>query len=184
MEISAELLELIIMGKEKDCDTDQERLVEDESAKTDSDAPVTPTASRNQLPSKSVLKPPIIHELRMNANSQTPRSGPPSGGITPRATPRVVPGTPRGLSTTDDQKAKKIKTTFDELSTKTGLENIGKWFEEQTRGSGEMTEDQFFAFLQNLTQFSDWEIYEIFDILGTIRQFITRDTDIDQETWF
>lgn len=99
-------------------------------------------------------------EIVEKTTARTPRTN-----TTPRGTGNL---TPRGSSHAEDPKARKAKTLFDELCGKTGLENAMKWFEAHAVPlDREMSEGQFMQFIQSLTKFYEWEVYEILDILGT-----------------
>jgi hypothetical protein len=60
------------------------------------------------------------------------------------------------------------RTLFDEMYTKTGLEQVKFWFLEHIQSSKNlvMSETAFVAFLRNLTDFSEWEILEVYDMFG------------------
>jgi hypothetical protein len=72
----------------------------------------------------------------------------------------------QGSTTTPD--SKKTTPILDDLYSKAGLEHTRTWFLEHVKNRSQtFTENQFVSFLRKLTDFSDWEIFEIFDIVGT-----------------
>lgn len=179
MEFNIGMLEEIIMGRASADDPEQMDGAEEQevSRSYESSVPLshTPPVIRKEVNGKSSMRlnSSQVADLKTASVSMTPRTSSvnlSSSGQTPRMT-----NTPRGASTpragtlpAEDLKAKKPKTLFDELSTKQGLENAVRWFEAHcSTNDRELSEAQFMSFLQSLSNFYDWEVYEILDILGT-----------------
>lgn len=184
MEFNAELLEEIILGASRlDNENPDERLSLEESTKG-SESVVAPHAT----PGTTRRDAGQRDSLRLNASQLADARSAALNGTTPRATterdsmekaaaktPRMVSTprgsgsmTPRSSSSIDENKLRKGKTLFDDLCHKTGLDNAMKWFEvHSVPYEREMTEKQFMQFIQSLTKFYDWEVYDILDILGT-----------------
>lgn len=70
------------------------------------------------------------------------------------------------------------RTLFDEMYTKSGLDNVKFWFCEHIQSSKNlvMSEASFVAFLRNLTDFGEWEILEVYDMFGASVLPILRST--------
>lgn len=83
--------------------------------------------------------------------------------LSPTPSPRPV--SPR-TRMSQDERHKHIKTLFDEFHTKSGFTGIRSWFIEHSTKGKSLSESQFIVFLRQLTDFRDWEILEIYDILG------------------
>lgn len=184
MEFNVELLEEIILGFSSLENTDQaESYSGDEGGKTVeagslvnhgiSSARKDPTGKESLRLNPSQLiearsatqtgSTPRTATERENMEKTTART--PRSSSTPRGTGNL---TPRGAAHSEENKTRKLKTLFDELCGKTGLENAMKWFEAHSVPiEREMTEGQFMQFVQSLTKFYEWEVYEILDILGT-----------------
>lgn len=61
----------------------------------------------------------------------------------------------------------KHKTLFEELQTDSGINNVKAWFQDHVHRKIGLSENQFLSFFHKLTDLSDYEILEIFDIFGT-----------------
>jgi len=178
MEFNAELLESIILARADSVDAELADVTASEELADSSGAPSGP---RREIHGKGSIRlnPTQLAEVKAAAGaSSTPRvvsarDTPEKGLGTPRisSTPRGTDNTtPRGTSQLEDSKFRKGKTLFDTLSAKHGLENAMRWFEANSIPyEHEMSEAQFIQFVLNLTKFYEWEVYEIFDILGTQR---------------
>lgn len=59
------------------------------------------------------------------------------------------------------------ETIFDRLLTDKGTQNIKRWFSDHVNEENILHENQFVNFCNKLTDLSDYEILEIFDIFGT-----------------
>lgn len=186
MEFNADLLEIIVLGRVNSDDLEQyEETKADGSPRMQTERAAhsspTPPVTRKDINGKASIRlnPSQLLEVKALSNASTPRAtatkeSSSGGSFTPRATPRGSGvSTPRGGNFAEDPKNRKQKTLFDELSGKIGLENAMKWFELQSMPiEHEMSEAQFMQFLQSLTKFYDWEVYEILDILGTPRKAV------------
>lgn len=84
--------------------------------------------------------------------------------LSPNPSPRPV--SPRTRMSQDDR-LKQSKTLLDEFHTKSGLDGIRSWFIEHSMKGKSLSESQFIVFMRQLTDLRDWEILEIYDILGT-----------------
>jgi arabinogalactan endo-1,4-beta-galactosidase len=60
----------------------------------------------------------------------------------------------------------KHKTLFEELQTDYGINNVKAWFQDHVHRQNGLSENQFLSFFHKLTDLSDYEILEIFDIFG------------------
>lgn len=184
MEFNVELLEEIILGISslENVDQAENHSIEEAGRGIDNSASLNHAVSsaRKEFTGRESLRlnPSQLIEARSATQTGgTPRTATerdsvekttartPRTNTTPRATGNM---TPRGTNSIDDSKARKAKTLFDELCGKTGLENAMKWFEAHAVSQErEMPEGQFMQFIQSLTKFYEWEVYEILDILGT-----------------
>jgi len=70
-------------------------------------------------------------------------------------------------SSSENFTARPVKDTiFDRLLTEKGTQNVKRWFLDHVNEENILPENQFVNFCNKLTDLSDYEILEIFDIFG------------------
>jgi hypothetical protein len=86
----------------------------------------------------------------------------PSPKTTTDEVAKIVPS-----SSNENLTARSAKETiFDRLLTDKGTQNIKRWFLDHVNEENILPENQFVNFCNKLTDLSDYEILEIFDIFG------------------
>lgn len=125
---------------------------------------------------KILSAPGTVYLGRTPRKSTTPRS--PATAVTPRVanTPHNSTSIKKSytgtgpLLITNKQENKEL-SFFNLLYTDMGFKNCQKFFQDETsKTKGTFTENQFIHFMRELTDLGDYQIVEMFDIFGKLKQ--------------